>query len=106
MRHCLIFMCAVIASPIGAQERLPVPEPLPVPELAAGVCAPCHTVDGIGKDVEIPNLAGQHVIYLYNQLKAFHVGARKHAEMKIIARDLTDREMRELAAYYASLPTH
>jgi len=98
MRHILILACAAFISPVRAQE------PLPVPELAAGVCAPCHTVDGIGKDVEIPNLAGQHVIYLYNQLKAFHTGTRKHAEMKIIARDMSDKEMHALADYYASLP--
>lgn len=98
MRHILILACAALISPAMAQE------PLPVPELAAGVCAPCHTVEGIGKDVEIPNLAGQHVAYLHNQLKAFHTGARKHAEMKVIAREMTEKEMRELAEYYASLP--
>lgn len=98
MRHVMILACAAFVTPVLAQE------PRPVPELAAGTCAPCHTVEGIGKDVEIPNLAGQHVAYLYNQLKAFHTKTRQHAEMKIIARDMTEKEMRELAEYYASLP--
>jgi len=44
------------------------------------------------------------VIYLINQIKAFRSGTRKHAEMKFIARELTDTEIRELAEYYASLP--
>eukprot|EP01037_Dinobryon_pediforme_P014334 gene14334-14457_t len=79
-------------------------QPLAVPEAAANICAPCHTVDGMGRDIEIPNLAGQHGIYLVNQLKAFKSGARKHVEMKFIARELSEAEMRELADYYASLP--
>jgi len=32
-------------------------------------CAACHGADGIAKDVEIPNLAGQHDAYIFNQLQ-------------------------------------
>ena len=32
-------------------------------------CPPCHGVNGAGRDVETPNLAGQSGIYLYNQPK-------------------------------------
>jgi len=78
---------------------------LPVPVTAAELCAPCHTVEGIGKDNEIPNLAGQHATYLYNQIKAFKSGARKHIEMKFISRELSESEMRDLAEFYASLPS-
>ena len=38
---------------------------------AASICAPCHGLDGVGRDVEIPNLAGQHSIYMRKQLLAF-----------------------------------
>lgn len=41
---------------------------LPAPPAVAAVCAPCHGLDGIGHDVEIPNIAGQHSIYLHEQL--------------------------------------
>ena len=96
---------ALIASMVaGFIPAASFAQPLPVPEAAANVCAPCHTVEGEGRDVEIPNLAGQHAVYLTNQLKAFKSGARKHVEMKFIARELSDSEMRELAEYYASLP--
>ena len=95
----------IVAELIPAASLSPAfAQPLPVPEAAANLCAPCHTVDGEGRDVEIPNLAGQHAVYLTNQLKAFKSGARKHVEMKFIARELSDAEMRQLAEYYASLP--
>ena len=67
-------------------------------------CVPCHGLDGIGRDVEIPNLAGQNEAYLLNQLRAFHQGRRPHKEMLYMSRKMTDEDMRALAAYYASLP--
>ena len=67
-------------------------------------CAPCHGVDGIAKDVEVPHLAGQNVVYLYNQLKAFKSGKRPHKEMRYMSRHVSEAEMEALADYYASLP--
>ena len=69
----------------------------------AGICEPCHGLDGIGRDVEIPNLAGQHSIYLRNQLLAFRDGKRKHPEMRYVARELNERELEELVVYYSTL---
>ena len=74
------------------------------PPTAAAACAPCHGLDGIGHDVEIPNIAGQHIVYLREQLLAFKVGKRKHAEMQYIGRHLTGQEINELALYYSTLP--
>jgi cytochrome c553 len=67
-------------------------------------CIPCHGLDGIGRDAEIPNLAGQNELYLTNQLRAFQKGRRAHKEMLYMSRQMTDGDMRALAAYYASLP--
>jgi cytochrome c553 len=50
------------------------------PNLVA-TCAPCHGFEGIGKDVEIPNLAGQHDLYLSYRLRAFRSGRRKHTDL-------------------------
>jgi cytochrome c553 len=71
---------------------------------AASICEPCHGLDGVGHDVEIPNIAGQHSIYLRNQLMAFKKGLRKDPEMRYVARELTDREIDELVVYYSTLP--
>ena len=67
------------------------------------VCAPCHMTDGTGADVEKPNLAGQHSIYLRQQLLAFRSGKRRHPEMSRQARNLTDREIDQLVLYYSTL---
>jgi cytochrome c553 len=67
-------------------------------------CAACHGADGVGKDVEIPNLAGQQERYLYLQLQNFKSGKRPHKEMRYESRHLSDEEMREAAHYYAQLP--
>ena len=69
-----------------------------------GVCAPCHGKDGRSGTVEVPNLAGQKGIYLREQLLAFRSGKRRHPDMKVIARELSDREIDQLVIYYSSLP--
>jgi cytochrome c553 len=67
-------------------------------------CVPCHGMDGIGRDAEIPNLAGQNELYLTNQLRAFRDGRRAHKEMLYMSRTMTEDDMKALAAYFANLP--
>jgi cytochrome c553 len=67
-------------------------------------CEPCHGMDGIAKDSEVPHLAGQNQLYLLNQLRAFHAGTRKHKEMRVMTRRMTDAEIEALAEYFAGLP--
>ncbi|MGD9658161.1 MAG: cytochrome c [Methylocystis sp.] len=67
-------------------------------------CAACHGVEGIAKSADVPHLAGQQELYLFNQIKAFRSGARPHKEMRYMSRRLSDAEMREIARYYASMP--
>jgi cytochrome c553 len=73
------------------------------PPAIVEVCAPCHGINGIGGDVEKPNLAGQKSIYIREQLLAFRSGKRRHPEMKSIARELSDREIDQLVIYYSTL---
>jgi cytochrome c553 len=94
---CALAACEIFCfGEAGAQIRA-------VPTVAS-VCEPCHGLDGVGHDVEIPNIAGQHSIYLRNQLMAFKKGLRKHPEMRYVARELTDREIDDLVVYYSTLP--
>ena len=67
------------------------------------VCAVCHGLDGIGKNPEVPNLAGESQQYIQKQLKVFRSGARQHEQMSIIAKDLTDKDIVNLADWFASL---
>jgi len=78
----------------------------PVPEVAAGkakasVCASCHGAGGISRNPAWPNLAGQQEGYLVSALKAYRAGARKDAMMAGLVKDLSDTDIRQLAAHYA-----
>ncbi len=69
----------------------------------AGVCAGCHGAAGISATGMWPNLAGQKAAYTIKQLKAFKDGTRKDPTMSPMATPLSDEDMVNLAAYYASL---
>ncbi len=68
-------------------------------------CADCHGENGMGDD-ETPKLAGLDEAYFVEQLKAFTAGTREDPDdtMKMYAEDLSEQDMADLAAYYASLP--
>jgi len=51
----------------------------------------------------VPHLAGQPEIYLIEQLKAYRSGKRANEVMGVIAKPLTDAEIENLAAWYASI---
>ena len=69
----------------------------------AAVCAACHGVDGKASVPVYPHLAGQNAAYLVKQLKAFKDGSRKEPLMAPFMAALTEADMENLAAYYASL---
>lgn len=65
-------------------------------------CAACHGPDGNSVNPEWPKLAGQHPAYLVEQLRAFKTGHRQNATMAPMAKNLSEQDMRDLAAYFAS----
>ena len=71
----------------------------------AQVCTACHGANGVSISDNIPNLGGQKVTYLVNQLKAFREGTRKNALMNAIAPQLSDDDIDNVAAYFNSLAT-
>lgn len=66
-------------------------------------CTMCHGPTGISY-ADSPNLAGQYAVVIYKQLRDYQSGVRSNAIMTVMARALSDVEIRQLAAYYASLP--
>jgi len=66
-------------------------------------CTMCHGARGKSM-ADSPNLAGQYAAAIYKQLRDFKSGYRKNAIMAPMAQNLSDQNMRDLAAYYASLP--
>ena len=65
-------------------------------------CAACHGADGNSASADFPKLAGQHEEYLYKQLKQFKSGERPNAIMVGQVAGLSDQDMQDLAAFYAS----
>ena len=78
------------------------------PDLAKGgaissqVCAACHTADGSRGSPANPILQGQHAEYLVKQLTEFKSGKRKNPVMSGMAAPLSDDDVRNVAAFYAS----
>lgn len=80
----------------------------PAADLAAGrlraiPCSVCHGPDGIAVNPETPNLAGESVFYIEKQLNAFKSGARQHEVMSIVAKELSDTDIANLAAWYSAM---
>ncbi len=75
-------------------------------ESKSAVCAACHGADGKAIQPAYPNLAGQHASYLAKQLTEYRDGGRVNALMSGQAAALTDEDIDDLAAYYASMSKH
>ncbi len=69
----------------------------------SAVCAACHGSTGISPTPIWPNLAGQKEQYLVAQITAFRDGTRKNAQMAPMVAGLSDDDIANLSAYYASL---
>jgi cytochrome c553 len=74
-------------------------------------CVACHGADGNSQLTMYPKLAGQHAKYLEKQLKELKLGmtsggkqGRYDPVMSGMAMPLSDEDMADLSAYYASLP--
>lgn len=77
-------------------------------DIAAGktkavMCSACHGANGVSSVPMYPNLAGQKEMYIAKQLKDFKAGNRKDPIMAPMAMGLSDDDIANIAAYYASL---
>jgi len=68
------------------------------------VCQACHGADGNSPSGDFPRLGGQHEDYLAKALRDYKSGARKNPIMAGFAATLTNKDIDNLAAYYASQP--
>jgi cytochrome c553 len=74
--------------------------------LKTSMCAGCHGIDGwrtaYPTVYSVPKLGGQHADYIVAALQSYKKGERSHPSMIGIASGLSDKDMEDLAAYYAS----
>jgi cytochrome c553 len=71
-------------------------------KVLANNCAACHGATGAGANPAWPKLAAQKPGYLVNALKAFRAGLRKDPMMSGAAKSLSDANIADLSAYYAT----
>ncbi|RKP55741.1 c-type cytochrome [Pararobbsia silviterrae] len=81
----------------------PTPQSIGRGATLAMQCTMCHGERGMSQ-ANTPNLAGQYPSVVYKQLLDFKTGARVNAVMSPMVVNLSDQDMRDLAAYYAYLP--
>lgn len=95
---------ALAAAPAFAQQPAPVGDAKEAHKKIA-MCEGCHGIAGyktaFPSVYHVPKLGGQSAIYLSNALHAYKAGQRKHPSMLGIAASLTDKDIADLAAYYA-----
>jgi cytochrome c553 len=99
-----LLLTLVVSLPVLANDVKPAAKPDlgKGEEIATKVCAACHSIDGSRGLPANPILAGQHPEYLAKQLHDFKSGARNNAIMKGFAMTLSDEDMRNVAAFYAT----
>lgn len=70
------------------------------------MCAGCHGIDGYKTAFpvvySVPKLGGQHAAYIVKALQEYKAGNRTHPSMRAVAGILSDKDMADIAAYYAA----
>ena len=100
MKRALALAAAMLAASVASGQDKP-------PAVVNQVCAACHAADGNSVAPANPKLAGQFAEYLGKQLRDFksqgsNAPARQSAVMNGMVANLSEADMKSLAAYYAS----
>ncbi len=95
-------MALVFASGAMAQQSQAKAAP---PAVNVSMCTGCHGIAGYRTAYptvyHVPKIAGQQAEYIVKALQAYKSGARQHPSMRGIAASLSDKDMADLAGYYA-----
>jgi len=94
-----------LAAPAFAQQAVPAGDPKEAHKKIA-MCEGCHGIAGYKTAYpvvyHVPKLGGQSTAYISNALNAYRSGQRTHPSMRGIAASLSDKDIADLAAYYAA----
>ena len=101
MKHATLAVIAAISS-IGIDSPALAAGDLQAGKVLSAACAACHGANGQGM-AQYPALAGKNADQLVQALKDFKSGKRDNVFMKGMASSLSDQDIENVAAYYASL---
>lgn len=93
---------AATAAPAPAASAAVKPGDATAGQAKAAVCGACHGMDGNSADAQYPKLAGQSEQYIVRQLTSFKAGKRQNPIMMGMAAPLSEQDMHDLGAYFAS----
>jgi cytochrome c553 len=95
----LLALCA-----IGSATPSDAADPKAALARVQQVCAACHGIDGNSQLADNPKLGGQYSDYLAKALRDYQSGLRKNPLMAGFVDKLSNQDIENLAAYYASQP--
>ena len=96
-----------LLAPVSAHAQAPAPsgDAKAGRAKAQAICSGCHGVPGMRtafpEVYDVPKIGGQNQGYLVAALKAYRSGERYNQTMKALASSLSDKEVVDIAAYYA-----
>ncbi len=96
-------LLAMLVPAAARAQDAPPGDPAAGRKVAQRICQVCHGLNGIAKQPDAANLAGQDPGYLGRQLAAFHSGERKNETMAAVAQMLTPQQMADVAAWYGGM---
>lgn len=99
MKNMLILFAAASFALVSGQALAGDPR---AGESKAEACVACHGMDGNSAAPGFPRIGGQYESYLLHSLRGYKSGDRPNAVMAGIVAELSDRDLRDLAAYYAA----
>lgn len=105
MRHLII--CAALLTLFG--PLIPaegVAGDAQAGKVKAYTCTGCHGIPGYNNvypTYKVPKIGGQNEEYLAAALQAYRDGERHHSTMELQAASLSDQDIEDIAAYFASL---
>lgn len=97
-----LMLIAFAIAPATAAEPAAKPDLAKGQEISTSVCGACHTADGSRGSPANPILQGQHPEYLAKQLVEFKAGKRVNPIMQGMAAPLSDADIKNVTAFYAS----
>lgn len=101
MKRTLLVVAAAVATAAQAQ---PAGDPKAA-EPYISMCTGCHSIPGYQSSYprvyRVPKIGGQSAAYIAAALHAYAKGERSHPTMNGISKTLTEKQIADIAAYYA-----
>ncbi len=101
MKKLVIVMLSALVSTFASQATLAQGDAA-AGQAKSALCATCHGVDGNSELSINPKIAGQNASYIVKQLQDFKSGARVGPTMAAMVAALSEEDMADIAAWYAS----